>query len=47
MIQTIQGLNLESEISRVTGHAWKTVAKIIKRIKSGIDNPIKKPHPSR
>lgn len=29
----------KSEIARVTGHDWKTVAKVIKGIKNGIDKP--------
>jgi len=29
----------KSEIARATGHDWKTVAKVIKGIKNGIDKP--------
>lgn len=38
-----QGKN-KSEISRITGHDWKTVNKIIKSLEAG-DYPKKKPHP--
>jgi len=35
----------KSEISRITGHDWKTVAKIIKNYEEGKFMPNKKPHP--
>jgi len=35
----------KSEIARVTGHDWKTVAKRIKEIEEGKEYPEKKPHP--
>lgn len=35
----------KSEISRLTGHDWKTVNKVIKALKSGKQAPAKKPHP--
>lgn len=35
----------KSEISRQTGHDWKTVAKAAKLIQSGAKYPFKKPHP--
>jgi transposase len=34
----------KSEISRITGHAWKTVSKTIKCLKAG-NYPVKVPHP--
>ncbi len=37
----------KTEISKMTGHDWKTVNKIIKRIESGKDYPEKKDHPSK
>ncbi len=45
-IQTLmeRGLN-KSQISRATGHDWKTVDKVMKRIKAGKSAPNKKPHP--
>ena len=45
-IQTLwkKGLN-KSEISRATGHDWKTVTKVIKKLESGQSWPEKKPHP--
>ncbi len=33
----------KSEIARVTGHDWKTVAKVIKDIEKGVEIPKKKP----
>ncbi len=47
-IQTLwkKGLN-KSEISRATGHTWKTVAKVIKCLESGQACPDRKPHPCR
>jgi transposase len=39
-----QGYN-KSEISRLTGHDWKTISKVINAIKSGQETPVKKPHP--
>lgn len=39
-----KGLN-KSEISRATGHDWKTVSKVIKKIEAGQAAPSKKPHP--
>jgi transposase len=51
MYITIKTLNekghSKSEISRLTGYDWKTVAKVIKQLKSGQEKPIKKPHPKR
>lgn len=35
----------KSEISRITGHDWKTVAKVIKNYEKGKPMPEKKPHP--
>lgn len=35
----------KSVISRLTGHSWKTVNKVIKAIKAGKSVPEKKPHP--
>jgi len=35
----------KSEISQITGHDWKTVAKVIKNYKEGKPMPEKKPHP--
>lgn len=35
----------KSEIARLTGHDWKTVAKVVKAVKSGQSLPDKKPHP--
>ena len=40
-----RGLN-KSQISRITKHDWKTVSKIVEKIKSGETAPIQKPHPS-
>jgi len=40
-----RGLNI-TQISKTTGHDWKTVQKVIKRIQTGQEAPIKKPHPS-
>ncbi|MEA3280143.1 MAG: IS21 family transposase [Thermodesulfobacteriota bacterium] len=39
-----KGLN-KSQISRATGHDWKTVTKVIKKLKSDQPWPEKKPHP--
>lgn len=39
-----QGHN-KSEISRLTGHDWKTISKAVERIKMGQIKPIKKSHP--
>ena len=33
----------KSEIARITGHDWKTVAKVIKDIEKGVEIPKKKP----
>jgi transposase len=46
-IQTLwkKGLN-KSEIGRATGHDWKTVSSILKKLDSGQSWPEKKPHPS-
>ena len=33
----------KSEIARITGHDWKTVAKVIKDIDKGVEIPKKKP----
>lgn len=48
MYTTIQTLwnkgNNKSEISRLTGHDWKTVNKVINAIKSGKTVPLRKPH---
>jgi len=35
----------KSEIARLTGHDWKTVAKAIRQIEEGKEYPKKKPHP--
>jgi len=35
----------KSMIARLTGHDWKTVAKMIKAIEEGREYPSKKPHP--
>ena len=35
----------KSKIARLTGHDWKTVAKMIKAIEEGKEYPSKKPHP--
>ncbi len=35
----------KSKIARLTGHDWKTVAKMIKAIEEGKEYPKKKPHP--
>ena len=35
----------KSKIARLTGHDWKTVAKVIKQIEEGKEYPKKKPHP--
>jgi transposase len=35
----------KSEISRITGHDWKTVAKVIKNLEKGEEMPKKKLHP--
>ena len=35
----------KSEIARLTGHDWKTVAKAIRQIEEGRQYPNKKPHP--
>jgi len=35
----------KSKIARLTGHDWKTVAKMIKQIEEGKEYPKKKPHP--
>lgn len=49
MYTTIQTLwnkgHNKSQISELTGHDWKTVAKVIKAIKAGNAVPKKKPHP--
>lgn len=49
MYMTIQTLwkkrKNKSEISRITGHDWKTVAKVIKNFEEGKTMPEKKPHP--
>jgi len=39
-----KGLN-KSQIVRATGHDWKTVAKVIRGIEMGKEEPEKKPHP--
>lgn len=39
-----QGAN-KSQIARVTGHDWKTVAKVIRKLQAGIEYPQKKKHP--
>jgi len=45
-IQTLmeRGLN-KSQISRLTGHDWKTVSKVLAKIRLGEQIPDKKPHP--
>jgi len=35
----------KSEIARMVGHDWKTVAKVIKKVENGEEVPSKKPHP--
>lgn len=35
----------KSKIARLTGHDWKTVAKVIDKIEKGEEAPVKKPHP--
>lgn len=46
-IQTLwQNGSNKSEISRLTGHDWKTVDKVVKALQSGNSLPTKKPHPS-
>ena len=35
----------KSAIAELTGHAWKTVSKVVKLIESGAGYPEKKPHP--
>ncbi len=35
----------KSKIARLTGHDWKTVAKVIDSIEKGEEWPVKKPHP--
>ncbi len=35
----------KTQIAKLTGHDWKTVAKVIKRIERGDEYPVKKPHP--
>ena len=35
----------KSMIARLTGHDWKTVAKVMKTIEEGGGYPNKKPHP--
>lgn len=39
--------NNKTEISKATGHDWKTIDKVIKRINSGQELPIKKENPSK
>ena len=41
-----RGFN-KSQIKRQTGHAWKTVDKVIRRLQDGQSRPSKQPHPSR
>jgi hypothetical protein len=36
----------KTEIARLTGHDWKTVAKVIKSIEQGLDTPQYKPRES-
>ena len=36
----------KAEIARLTGHDWKTVAKVIKNIEKGIEIPVYKPRGS-
>ena len=36
----------KTEIARLTGHGWKTVAKVIKNIEKGIEIPQYKPRQS-
>ena len=36
----------KTEIARITGHDWKTVAKVIKNIEKGIEIPQYKPRQS-
>lgn len=37
----------KAQISKVTGHDWKTVAKVIKSLESSGIPPVKKPHPKK
>lgn len=37
----------KAEIARLTGHDWKTVAKVIKQLQKQQHYPIKKPHPRK
>jgi len=39
-----KGMN-KSQIAQATGYDWKTVAKVIKGIEIGKEEPEKKPHP--
>jgi transposase-like protein len=41
-----QGAN-KSQIAKTTGHDWKTVAKVIKKIQAGIEYPQKQAHPRK
>jgi len=35
----------KTKIAKLTGHDWKTVAKVIKEIEAGREYPVKEPHP--
>jgi len=35
----------KSLITRLTGHDWKTIAKVIKEVEAGKEYPTKRPHP--
>jgi transposase len=37
----------KAEIARLTGHDWKTVAKVIKQLQTHHTYPVKKPHPNK
>jgi len=35
----------KTKVAELTGHDWKTVAKVIKMVEGGGQYPVKKPHP--
>lgn len=51
MVTTIKTLwercKNKTEIARLTGHDWKTVAKAVKLLESGQEYPVTKPHPRK
>lgn len=51
MITTIKTLwergKNKAQIAEITGHDWKTVAKVVKTIENGEKYPLKKPHPRK